>query len=190
MSKAYRYQTRSPRYVLKLSDRSTLRFAMMETRGICTPSTVLNLSRTGLAFEFKGSPTADLPVEGEIIKIEFEIPGLKQVACFATVTRTVTRTVARVDKTHDQMGTSENITHTIGVLFRNLPTAFTRILDEGLLRLIPSQNTRDAIAGGYVANATPTEILHFIFLSTGVLAGLCLLALPTQSWLLVVKTLL
>ena len=74
---AARYYQRSPRYVFRPGDRSLMRFAGMESKGDATHARIRDLSSTGLSFIVEGS---DSPFENELLKIEFEIPGDKQVA--------------------------------------------------------------------------------------------------------------
>lgn len=125
---AGRYFPRSPRYVLNANDQNIMRFAAMNTRGKSSIARLRDLSETGLAFTLPTSPegpTEGLPDEGDAIKIEFAIPGEKQMACFATVMRVEART--EWDKDWGNRGYT-----LIALQFRNLPKGHLRSLQISL----------------------------------------------------------
>ncbi|MCX7978669.1 MAG: PilZ domain-containing protein [Bdellovibrionaceae bacterium] len=79
-----RYHARAPRYILDTTDDHLIRVAGPKQTPWEEGTEILNVSLTGLAFTAQD----DLcPTLGEVIKIQFQIPGGKQMACYAVVTR-------------------------------------------------------------------------------------------------------
>lgn len=79
-----RYHARSPRYILNTEDDSLIRVAGPRQLPWDEGTEIKNVSLTGLAF----TAYDDLcPLLGEVIKIQFQIPGGRQTACHAIVTR-------------------------------------------------------------------------------------------------------
>lgn len=133
MSAARQYHTRTPRYVLKAEDESLMRFAGMETKGIAYRARVRDLSATGFAFVVGG---AEPPEEGEVLKIEFTVPGRGQIACFATV--------IRVDRREDwdpEIGTREQTL--VACQYRNLPSLHARSIELSLKSRTSSEGEYD-----------------------------------------------
>ncbi len=126
MSAAQRYEKRSARYVFRTSDQTLMRFADMDARGVSHHATVRDLSETGLAFTFgrEEKPTS-FPDEGDLLKIEFNVPGRKSIACFATVVR-----VEHVNDWDPDWG-DRGFTK-VALHFRNLPTLHLRTIQLGL----------------------------------------------------------
>lgn len=84
LSHLSKYQARAPRYILQPQDNTLIRVSGPRQEAWEETTEIKNLSLTGLAF----IANADLcPIIGEIIKIEFAIPGSRQMACFGLVTR-------------------------------------------------------------------------------------------------------
>lgn len=79
-----RYHARSPRYILNTEDDSLIRVAGPRQVPWEEGTDIKNVSLTGLAF----TAHEDLcPLLGEVIKIQFLVPGGRQMACYAIVTR-------------------------------------------------------------------------------------------------------
>ncbi|MFN3454967.1 MAG: PilZ domain-containing protein [Pseudobdellovibrio sp.] len=79
-----RYHARSPRYTLDTQDNSLIRFSGAERFTWEEKTDLRNISLTGLSF----TAPADLsPQLGEIIKIQFSVPGSQTMACYAIVIR-------------------------------------------------------------------------------------------------------
>ncbi len=79
-----KYHARAPRYILNTDDDYLIRIAGPRQIPWEEGTEIRNVSLTGLAF----TAADDLcPILGEVIKIQFSIPGGKQMACFAIVTR-------------------------------------------------------------------------------------------------------
>ncbi len=79
-----RYHARAPRYILDTQDDELIRIAGPRQVPWEEGTEIRNVSLTGLAF----TASEDLcPLLGEVIKIQFMIPGGKQMACHAVVTR-------------------------------------------------------------------------------------------------------
>lgn len=79
-----RFVPRAPRYVLRPNDNQMLRFAPNKVHNRSHSTRFLNVSETGLAFLIERSSA---PTIGELIKIEFAVPGGEQIAWFAKVIR-------------------------------------------------------------------------------------------------------
>jgi hypothetical protein len=104
-----------------------MRFATMHARHKASSTRLRDLSESGLAFvlERLEGHYPDLPDEGDMIKIEFTVPGRKQIACFATVTR--------VESRHEwspEFGDKPYLL--IAAQFRNLPDVHRRSLHLSL----------------------------------------------------------
>lgn len=79
-----RYHARAPRYILDTQDDSLIRLSGAEQLCWEEQTELRDVSLTGLSF----TAQQDLsPQVGEVIKIQFSVPGSKQMACFAVVTR-------------------------------------------------------------------------------------------------------
>lgn len=79
-----RYHARSPRYVLNTEDSSLIRFSGAERFSWEEKTELRNISLTGLSFV---APLDLSPQLGEIIKIQFTVPGSEMMACYAVVIR-------------------------------------------------------------------------------------------------------
>lgn len=79
-----RYHARSPRYVLDAHDNNLIRYSGPERAPWEEKTELKNISLTGLSF----IASQDLrPQLGEIIRIQFEVPGSEPMACHALVIR-------------------------------------------------------------------------------------------------------
>lgn len=84
MTNLAQYVARSPRYILQPHDNTLIRVAGPHQVPWEEGTSIQNVSLSGLAF----TAPADLcPIIGEIIKIQFEVPGREQMACLAMVIR-------------------------------------------------------------------------------------------------------
>lgn len=79
-----RYHGRSPRYILNTLDDSLIRVAGPRQLPWEEGTEIKNISLTGLAFT---APSDLCPLLGEVIKIQFDVPGSQPMACYAVVTR-------------------------------------------------------------------------------------------------------
>ncbi len=79
-----KYHARSPRYILNTQDNSLVRFSGAERFSWEEKTDLLNVSLSGLSFT---APIDLSPQLGEIIKIQFEVPGSEAMACYAIITR-------------------------------------------------------------------------------------------------------
>jgi hypothetical protein len=79
-----RYHARSPRYILNTEDDSLIRVAGPRQVPWEEGTEIKNVSLTGLAFV---APDDLCPILGEIVKIQFLVPGARQMASHAIVTR-------------------------------------------------------------------------------------------------------
>ncbi|MBC7466759.1 MAG: PilZ domain-containing protein [Bdellovibrio sp.] len=79
-----KYHNRSPRYTLNTEDNCLIRYSGHERLPWEENTEIKNISLTGLSFVAH----VDLsPILGEIIKIQFAVPGGQQMACYAVIIR-------------------------------------------------------------------------------------------------------
>lgn len=79
-----KYHARAPRYILNTQDDSLIRVAGPQQIPWEEGTEIRNVSLTGLAFT---APDDLCPALGEVIKIQFSVPGSQQMACYGIVTR-------------------------------------------------------------------------------------------------------
>ena len=79
-----RYHARFPRYILQPDDNSLIRVAGPHQIPWEEATEIQNISLSGLAFT---APSDLCPLIGEIVRIQFEVPGSVQTACLGLVTR-------------------------------------------------------------------------------------------------------
>lgn len=79
-----KYIQRPPRYVLQTEEKTLVRFAGPQRDPWEEGTEIFDISLTGLAFL---APSELSPTLNEIIKVEFQEPGGKQLACLARVVR-------------------------------------------------------------------------------------------------------
>ncbi|MBC7740979.1 MAG: PilZ domain-containing protein [Bdellovibrionaceae bacterium] len=79
-----RYHARAPRYILDTVDNNLIRLSGAERRSWEEATEIKDISLTGLSF----TAPADLsPQLGEMVKIQFSVPGSEQMACYAVTIR-------------------------------------------------------------------------------------------------------
>ncbi|MBC7420145.1 MAG: PilZ domain-containing protein [Bdellovibrio sp.] len=79
-----RYHARAPRYILDTIDNNLIRLSGAERRSWEENTEIKDISLTGLSFT---APSDLSPQLGEMIKIQFSVPGSEQMACYAVVIR-------------------------------------------------------------------------------------------------------
>lgn len=79
-----RYHARAPRYILNTEDNSLVRLSGAEQLSWEEKTELRDVSLTGLSFI---APQDLSPQMGEVIKIQFAVPGSQQMACYAVVIR-------------------------------------------------------------------------------------------------------
>lgn len=117
-----RYHARAPRYILNTEDNYLIRLSGADRRSWEENTEIKDISLTGLSF----TASSDLsPQLGEIIKIQFSVPGSEQMACYAVV--------IRIDKTND-------FDQVIGVHFYKLDRIQRLNLVQGLAHKIQKKS--------------------------------------------------
>ena len=91
-----RYHARAPRYILDTEDNSLIRLSGAEQLAWEENTELRDVSLTGLSFT---APLDLSPQIGEVIKIQFSVPGSQQMACFAMVIR-----IEKLDTEENQIG--------------------------------------------------------------------------------------
>lgn len=119
-----RYHARSPRYFLNTEDDCLVRVAGPRQVPWEEGTEIRNVSLTGLAFT---APEDLCPLLGEVIRIQFSVPGGKQMACHAIVTRLE----------EDHAGVMQ-----VGVHFYRLDMSHRIMLAQGLSRKFREQMSR------------------------------------------------
>lgn len=118
-----KYHARSPRYILNTHDDYLIRVAGPQQIPWEEETEIKNVSLTGLAFV---APEDLCPVLGEVIKIQFSVPGSQQMACHAIVTRLEPQT---------------NHTVLVAVHFYKLEMSHRIVLAQGLLKKVRNEET-------------------------------------------------
>lgn len=148
-----------------------MRFAGMDTKGESTHARVRDLSSTGLSFLVEGDA---VPFENELLKIEFDVPGHRQIAWFATVVRIETRS-KWTPHAGDQI-------HTLVALrFRQLPPQFAEAIEQSVNGRI------NADEEPLSTHADPAALAVFAGFSIALLAGFYWMSLPLNTWLGLVR---
>lgn len=117
-----RYHARAPRYILDTQDNSLIRLSGAEKLSWEEKTELRDVSLTGLSFT---APQDLSPQIGEVIKIQFPVPGSEQMACYAVV--------IRIEKINQY----DNL---IGVHFYKLDRTQRLNLVQGLSDKIPANN--------------------------------------------------
>ena len=79
-----RYHARAPRYILNTEDNSLVRLSGAEQLSWEEKTELRDVSLTGLSFLAQQDLS---PQIGEVIRIQFSVPGSQQMACYAVVIR-------------------------------------------------------------------------------------------------------
>ena len=140
-----KYQIRAPRYVLQAEDNTLVRVAGPNQTPWEEGTDISNISLTGLAFK---APRDLCPLLGEFIKIQFEVPGSQQMACYALV--------VRIDKLND-------FEFLVSVNFEKLSMPHRVILAQGLARKMRDiKKETDAIIQSQLKTKIMNNKLSFI----------------------------
>ncbi|MCB0363302.1 MAG: PilZ domain-containing protein [Bdellovibrionales bacterium] len=140
---------RAPRYVLKPNDEGFLRFASGHLPHHTCETILLNLSETGLAFLVE---TKSAPPIGDVIRIEFSIPGGDHLAWFAKVVRLEEPTRKMLWHQPPDLKIEEHLI--VGVRFQDLPAA-----QQKLIRLNLNKKFNEILSERYRAKVY--EFLRF-----------------------------
>jgi hypothetical protein len=119
-----KYHARAPRYILNTDDNCLIRIAGPRQVPWEEGTEIKNVSLTGLAFT---APEDLCPLLGEVIKIQFTVPGSQQMACYGIVTRL---------ESFDQQGML------VGVHFYKLEMAHRIVLAQGISRKFKDQKKK------------------------------------------------
>lgn len=119
-----RYHSRLPRYLLQTQDNTLIRFAGPQQTPWEEGTEIHNISLSGLAFTV---PAELSPLLGEVIKIEFEVPGASRMACFGMTTR---------------MDPQPSGNMLVGVKFYKMDLAQRIFLAQGLAQKLKDQHIR------------------------------------------------
>lgn len=147
-----RYHGRAPRYILNTQDDSLIRVAGPKQMPWEEGTDIKNISLTGLAFT---APSDLCPLLGEVVKIQFEVPGSQQMACYGIVTRI------------DPMKSQKML---VGVHFYKLEMAQRIALAQGLSRKLKDQMDQQATSNGSRIKVTSKDFLKVLMMSA-MLAG-------------------
>ena len=164
-----RYHARSPRYILNTDDDSLIRVAGPRQIPWEEGTEIKNVSLTGLAFT---APEDLCPVLGEIIKIQFQAPGGKQMASYAIVTRL------------DPMSDPETIL--VGLHFYKMEMGHRVVLAQGLARKLKDISDREKILHmqeGRKLSWMESFPQFFIMLNYFVLWAVLMQILSHENWL-------
>lgn len=118
-----RYHSRSPRYILDTDDNYLIRVAGPRQTPWEEGTEIKNVSLTGLAFT---APEDLCPILGEVIKIQFQVPGQQNMACYGIVTR-----IENEEASHNCL---------VAIHFYKLEMAHRLILAQGLTEKLKHRN--------------------------------------------------
>ena len=121
-----RYHSRAPRYILQPQDNTLVRVAGPQQTPWEEGTEIKNISLSGLVFT---APVELCPIVGEFIKIQFQVPGQPQMACFGLVSRL------------EGHGKSEML---VGVQFYKLEMPHRIALLQGLAQRLKEQIQQEA----------------------------------------------
>lgn len=146
-----RYHARSPRYILDTEDDYLIRVAGPRQVPWEEGTEIRNVSLTGLAFT---APEDLCPLLGEVIKIQFQVPGERQMASHAIVTRLEPDREGQV---------------LVGVHFYKLEMAHRIVLAQGLSRKFREQQLQRRLDGlkldpGVLRQIAPRGLMMLLFL--------------------------
>ncbi len=147
-----RYHARSPRYILDTTENNLVRFSGAQRVSWEEKTLLKNISLTGLSFM---APQDLSPQLGEIIKIQFEVPGSTMMACYAVVTR-----IELISEFENE----------IAVHFYKLDRQQRINLVQGLAHKIVTNDTKKTIPA-------PSKMLTGIAMFTSILIWLTLIKL-------------
>lgn len=159
-----RYHARSPRYTLNTDDDSLIRVAGPLQVPWEEGTEIRNVSLTGLAFT---APDDLAPLIGEVIRIQFQIPGGQQSACYAIVTR------LEEDK-------EKSNTLLVAVHFYKMDMSLRILLAQGLSKKFRDQVARKGRDGlEEITFSMSWRSFLFMCISLGLWAALMILFLYT-----------
>lgn len=143
------YIQRSPRYILLPQDNCFIRVAGPQQTPWEEGTEVRNVSNTGLSFT---APSILTPVVGEMIRVQFHVPGSQQMACHARVVRV------------EEMNPNDSL---VGIEFESLNEAQQWNLMRGLVKKRVSEN--DNVIDLYAQTSLPSSpfVKLLFFLSVG-----------------------
>jgi hypothetical protein len=136
-----KYHARAPRYILNTDDDFLIRVAGPRQVPWEEGTEIRNVSLTGLAFT---APDDLCPILGEVIKIQFTVPGNRQMACHAVVTR--------LDADSDNAQVI-----LVGVHFYKLEMAHRIVLAQGISKKFKFHHAKKPED----LEQDPTNLLHF-----------------------------
>lgn len=122
-----KFVARAPRYSLQANDSTWMFFARPREKDSKHQTRIMNLSETGLAFVVD-SLTA--PKVGDLIKVEFPVPGFDQVAWWAKVVRL--EEFQDLLPWFDDVGLSSGGKVLVGIRFEQLPDGHREEIRQGL----------------------------------------------------------
>jgi hypothetical protein len=173
MGVASRYVPRAPRYIYRPQDQRLMRYKPMEILASSVRAQARDVSTSGISFVV---PPGEAPFEGEILKIEWVLPGGKQLAWFASV--------VRIESRIDWDPRGGDVAQTIVALrFHQVSPLLTKAIQKSLAPHVgKEESVRDEIA--YDLNSlTRKQIAAFSSLLVGVTAAFILMAVPMELWL-------
>lgn len=141
-----RYHSRSPRYILQAQDNTLVRVAGPKQVPWEEGTEIRDVSLTGLSFT---APVDLCPIVGEVIKIQFDVPGANaKTACYAMVSRI------------EAHGRTKMV---VGCQFLKLNRAQQVIISQGLSLKLKEQMLRSAqdrkMRLGFLAHYLPPTLL-------------------------------
>jgi hypothetical protein len=123
-----KFKPRAPRYVLRPNDAQLLFFAHQgQSPESKYPTKIVNVSETGIAFVVYKSTA---PRIGDLIKIEFPVPGAEQIAWWARVVRLEEFNIGPWWRESNETSSQSEVL--VAVNFEHLPVGHRREIQKGL----------------------------------------------------------
>ncbi len=163
-----RFHGRSPRYILNTLDDCLIRVAGPRQMPWEEGTEIKNISLTGLAFT---APSDLCPLLGEVIKIQFDVPGSQPMACYAVVTR--------IDPVKPQK-------MLVGVHFYRLEMSQRIALAQGLSQKLREQLDQERAAEKSQIPISGKDMMKLVIMSSAIAlwAFLSWLLVSLQHWII------
>lgn len=173
------YKNRAVRYTLRPQDDNIMRYAFNRNSKQTFATEFINVSETGMAFAVEPGAA---PRIGEVIKVEFPIPGESRMAWFARVVRVEMNEIESrwYDETTDEASSILPPGVIVAVRFMNLPEAHQIAIRNGLkakIRQLKAQKKLKQLQGSLTLPASEnSKLVLYLFLICLLIFGLFMIS--------------
>ncbi|HMN66931.1 MAG TPA: PilZ domain-containing protein [Bdellovibrionales bacterium] len=176
---------RSPRYVLRPTDRNVMRFGLKDSHGGAhTEDTLLvNLSESGLAFLVPNGTKLEI---GERIMVEIPIPGGEQLAWWARVIRMQLHHSRGWFSARARNNPQDGSQVMVGLAFEPLPPGHSRALKKGIeksfLAAMREQRQRNLLYYKVLLTQNILPLMGYVILTLLAFGFLYYISLPDENY--------